>query len=230
MRLDKYLSQSSDYSRKEIKKAIRQKAIEVNGETATDPGMKISEQDDVVLYGIGVDFQGKRYFMMNKPEDVVSVTRDGRNTTALDLLEEPNKERLHVAGRLDKDATGLLLITDDGVWTHQVISPRKHCTKVYHVWTAESIDESMVEKFAQGIWLESENKRTLPAELQILSSHEARLSIQEGRYHQVKRMFAAQGNRVVALHREQIGEIRLDLELADGEYRSLTQKEIDSVW
>lgn len=229
MRLDRYLAQATDFSRAEIKKAIRRAEVLVNGRQADDPGMKVGEGDEVRLNGQRIRQHGKRYFMLYKPEDVVSVTKDGRNITVLDLLDEPNKERLHVAGRLDKDATGLLLITDDGDWTHQVISPRKHCDKVYLVQLAEPLDDTLIEKFAHGIWLEQEKKRTLPAVLEILGSHEARLTLQEGKYHQVKRMFAALGNHVVALHRVQIGGIRLDETLAPGEYRPLTEAEIASV-
>jgi 16S rRNA pseudouridine516 synthase len=230
MRLDKYLAQATDYSRSEIKKAIRRAEVLVNGRQADDPAMKVGEGDEIILDGQRIHHHGKRYFMLNKPEGVVSVTKDGRNMTALDLLlDEANRERLHIAGRLDKDATGLLLITDDGEWTHQVISPRKHCDKVYLVQLAEPLEEPLIEKFAQGIWLEQEKKRTLPARLEILDEHRARLTLQEGKYHQVKRMFAALGNHVEALHRVQIGGIVLDEGLAPGDYRPLSDEEIASV-
>jgi 16S rRNA pseudouridine516 synthase len=230
MRLDKYLAQATDYSRKEIKKAIRRAEVLVNGRQADDPAMKVEEGDEILLDGQRIHHQDKRYFMLNKPEGVVSVTKDGRNLTVLDLLlDEPNRERLHIAGRLDKDATGLLLITDDGEWTHRVISPRRHCDKVYRVHLAEALEPSMVDRFAQGIWLEEEKKRCLPARLEILDPTTARLTVQEGKYHQVKRMFAALGNRVVALHRERIAGIALDPTLAPGDYRPLTAAEIASV-
>jgi 16S rRNA pseudouridine516 synthase len=230
MRLDKYLAQATDYSRKEIKKAIRHAEVLVNGHQADDPAMKVEEGDEILLDGQRIQHHGKRYFMLNKPEGVVSVTKDSRNMTAIDLLlDEANRERLHIAGRLDKDATGLLLITDDGDWTHRVISPRKQCDKVYLVQVAEALSPTLVEKFAQGIWLEEEKHRCLPAQLEILDKWTARLTLQEGKYHQVKRMFAALGNRVVTLHRERIAGIVLDPALAPGDYRPLTEAEIVSV-
>jgi len=230
MRLDKYLAQATDYSRKEIKRAIRRAEVLVNDRQADDPAMQVEEGDQVVLDGQPILHQGPRYFMLNKPEGVVSVTKDGRNMTVLDLLvDEANRERLHIAGRLDKDATGLLLITDDGEWTHQVISPRRHCDKVYLVHLAEPIEAHYAEKLAQGIWLAEEKKRCLPASLQAVDEKTARLTVQEGKYHQVKRMFAALGNHVEALHRERIGGIVLDPGLAPGEYRALTEEEISSV-
>ena len=230
MRLDKYLAQATDYSRKEIKKAIRRAEVLVNDRQADDPAMQVDEGDEVVLDGQRIRHHGPRYFMLNKPEGVVSVTKDGRNMTVLDLLaDEANRERLHVAGRLDKDATGLLLITDDGEWTHHVISPRRHCDKVYLVQLAEPLEPHYSEKFAQGIWLAEEKKRCLPARLEALDDRTARLTLREGKYHQVKRMFAALGNHVEALHRERIGGIVLDAELAPGEYRPLTEEEVASV-
>jgi len=230
MRLDKYLAQATDYSRKQIKQAIRRAEVMVNGRQADDPAMAVEEHDEVVLDGQPIEHHGKRYFMLNKPEGVVSVTKDGRNMTVLDLLvDEANRERLHIAGRLDKDATGLLLITDDGEWTHRVISPRRQCDKVYLVRLAEPLEPHYAEKLAQGIWLAEEKKRCLPAQLAALDEKTARLTVQEGKYHQVKRMFAALGNHVEALHRERIGGIILDEELAPGEYRPLTEEEIASV-
>lgn len=230
MRLDKFLAQFTDFSRKEIKQSIRRAEVLVNGNQAVDPAMKVSDEDEIVLNGQRIHFQQHRYLMLYKPAGVVSVTKDRRNVTALDLLaDEPNHERLHIAGRLDKDATGLLLITDDGEWTHRVISPRRHCDKVYTVELAEPLDPGLVEKFAKGIWLQEEKKRCLPAQLEILESHRARLTLQEGKYHQVKRMFAALGNHVEALHRERIAGIRLDPGLEPGGYRALSEAEINSI-
>ncbi|MBD3609158.1 MAG: pseudouridine synthase, partial [Gammaproteobacteria bacterium] len=137
-----------------------------------------------------------------------------------------NKERVQVAGRLDIDTTGLVLITDDGEWNHQLTAPNKRCGKVYQVEVEKPLHENLIDKFEKGIWLKQEKTRTLPAKLEILAQHQAQLTIYEGRYHQVKRMFAACDNHVVALHRSQIGAIKLDTSLAPGEYRPLTEDEL----
>lgn len=229
IRLDKFLAQSTDFSRNDIKKAIKQKQVNVNGSLVSSSAIKISETDEVVLYGTPIRYCLHQYFMLNKPEDIVSATKDKNHITAIDLLEVANKEKLHIAGRLDKDATGLLLITDDGAWTHQIISPNKQCNKVYWVDVDRELEPALVGKFAQGIWLEGEKKRTHAAELEILGPLKARLVIHEGKYHQVKRMFAALGNHVHHLHRSQIGAIELDPALAPGEYRALTAQEVDSI-
>jgi 16S rRNA pseudouridine516 synthase len=131
-----------------------------------------------------------------------------------------------VAGRLDIDTTGLVLLTDDGDWSHRITSPRHRCSKTYRAVLAEPLDESAVTRFAEGLLLRNEGKKTLPAELELLSPTEARLTLSEGRYHQVKRMFAALGNRVVALHRERIGAVALDAGLQPGQWRELTAQEI----
>lgn len=229
IRLDKFLSQSTDYSRTDIKKAIKQQRVRVNGTLVSSSAMKIAESDEVELFDTTIRYTRHQYFMLYKPDDVVSASRDKNHITAIDLLDVPNKKRLHIAGRLDMDATGLLLITDDGVWTHQIITPKKQCNKIYSVELDRELEPALIEKFAQGIWLEGEKKRTHPAELEIISPLKARLVIHEGKYHQVKRMFAALGNHVLHLHRSQIGAIELDESLAPGEYRALTPTEIASI-
>ncbi|AOS97755.1 Ribosomal small subunit pseudouridine synthase A [Microbulbifer aggregans] len=229
MRLDKAVSQVTDLSRAEVKRAAKAGRITVNGEVAGNPATKVSESDELCLDGELLEEAGPRYFMLHKPLGYVSATKDSEHPTVLDLLEEPNKQKLHIAGRLDIDTTGLVLLTDDGQWSHKITSPRHHCDKTYYAMLAERIDESAVEKFAKGIWLDGEKKRTKPAKLEILFANEVRLTIGEGRYHQVKRMFAALGNRVLELHRERIGDIVLDEDLVEGDYRPLTPEEIVSV-
>lgn len=229
MRLDKAISQVTDLSRAEVKRAARAGRITVNGQVITDPATKVGETDLLCLDGEPLSEPGPRYFMLHKPLGCVSATKDSEHPTVLDLLDEPNKQQLHIAGRLDIDTTGLLLLTDDGQWSHRVTSPRHHCDKTYYAHLAEPIEENAVSKVAKGIWLEYEKKRTKPAQLEILYRNEVRITIGEGRYHQVKRMFAALGNRVLELHRERIGDIVLDPELQPGEYRPLTAEEIQSV-
>ncbi|MGL6146861.1 MAG: pseudouridine synthase, partial [Plesiomonas sp.] len=137
--------------------------------------------------------------------------------------------KLHPAGRLDIDTTGLVLLTDDGQWSHRITSPRHHCEKTYLVTLADPVDASAIALFAEGVQLRSEPDLTRPAVLELLGSHQARLTITEGKYHQVKRMFAAIGNKVTALHRECVGGIALDSNLAEGEYRRLTDDEVQRI-
>ncbi|WKD48393.1 16S rRNA pseudouridine(516) synthase RsuA [Microbulbifer spongiae] len=229
IRLDKAVSQVTGLSRSDAKRAAKAQRISVNDQVVTDPTVKVQASDSLCLDGVPLLKPGPRYIMLNKPMGYVSATKDPKHPTVLDLIEEPNTGRLHIAGRLDIDTTGLVLLTDDGQWSHKVTSPNHHCAKTYHAQLADKIEAMAVAKFAKGIWLNSERRRTRPAKLQILLANEARVTIGEGRYHQVKRMFAALGNKVLALHREKIGDISLDETLGEGEYRFLTPDEIASV-
>lgn len=170
-----------------------------------------------------------RYIMLHKPLDTVCTSLDDDPRSVLALLDVDKPEQLHIAGRLDVDTTGLVLITDDGNWSHRITSPKKTCGKRYRVKLAEPVDEGVINVFAQGVMLKDETRVTLPAQLEILTPQEVLLTLREGKYHQVKRMFAAMGNRVVGLHREQIGEIALDPSLEEGEWRPLTSQEVASV-
>lgn len=229
MRLDKYLAKSSGFSRKEVKRLLHADEVSVNGELERNPARHIQEGDQVSLNDRPMERPEPRYLMMNKPDGVVCANDDPTHPTVLALIELPRAEEMTIAGRLDIDATGLVLVTDDGKWAHRVTSPRHKTHKVYLVTTADPIPSEAVDKFAKGIKLESEHFPTKPAELSILSENQARVVIHEGRYHQVKRMFAALGNRVVELHRESIGAIELDDDLFPGEYRHLTEDEINSI-
>ena len=233
MRLDRYLSNSTGISRSEIKKLIRQQAVTVNGNIARNGNQQVNNDDDIRLENEFVDSPQPRYFMFHKPQGVVSATKDSDYPTAIDYFDEPHAENLQIAGRLDVDATGLLLITDDGQWNHRVTAPTQNCFKTYEVELAEAVKDdhqnTWMKKFTQGIWLEQEKRRTLPAKLTFKDSHNLQLLISEGKYHQVKRMCAAMGNRVENLHRSAIGEVKLDLSLAPGEYRPLTALEVSSL-
>lgn len=234
MRLDKYLATNTQLSRREVLYAVRQKAITVNGQVATRAAQKINLSDTICLNDDVIDIRGNVYLMLNKPAGVVSVTRDHQHPTALDLLDftalnlNP-AHPLQIAGRLDIDTTGLLLITDDGAWNHRLTAPAAGKLKRYRVQTENPITVDTERQFAEGLMLRNEKQPTLPASLTVLDTHEALLEIREGRYHQVKRMFAATGNRVMGLHREAVGTIELDPSLAPGQYRLLTPGEIDSV-
>ena len=233
MRLDRYLSNSTGISRSEIKKLIRQQAVTVNGHVAQNGSQQVKAEDAIRLDSEVIDTPEPRYFMFYKPGGVVSATRDSEHTTAIDYFDEPHAENLQIAGRLDVDATGLLLVTDDGQWNHRVTAPRQNCYKTYEVELVEAVNadtqNTWKKKFAQGIWLDNEKRRTLPAKVSFHDSHCLKLMISEGKYHQVKRMCAAMGNRVETLHRSAIGDVVLDSSLAPGEYRALTAEEVSSL-
>lgn len=234
IRLDKYLATNTQLSRREVLYAVRQKLITVNGLVATRAAQKIHLSDSICLNEEVIDIRGNVYLMLHKPAGVVSVTRNHQHPTALDLLDFTalNLDRAHplqIAGRLDIDTTGLLLITDDGAWNHRLTAPAAGKLKRYRVHTENPIGADTEKQFADGLMLRNEKQPTLPASLTVLDTHEGLLEIREGRYHQIKRMFAATGNRVIGLHREAVGSIELDLSLAPGQYRPLTPGEIDSV-
>lgn len=229
MRLDKYLSNFSGLSRKEARQAIKAGDVLVNGSMLTDPTCDIPADADVQWSGLRIAPAGPRYFMLNKPVGYVCANSDSHNPTVFELLDEEDVENLQVAGRLDIDTTGLVLITDDGQWNHRVTSPKTKKSKCYCVQLAEPISADAAPQFAEGILLRSEKKRTRPAQLEVLEPTQVKLIIHEGKYHQVKRMFAAIGNQVVALHREQIAGIKLDDALEPGAYRPLSATEIASI-
>ena len=230
MRLDKYISTTTDFSRKEAKRLLKAGVVRVDGVAVGDPSLRIRPDQTVSIDEMPLSEPGPRYFMLNKPPGYVCATKDSDHPVVLDLLDEPNRDRLQVAGRLDIDTTGLVLITDDGKWNHAVTSPARACGKTYYVCTDGDIPGKAAEKFERGMILDGERRRTRPAKLEILFANEARLTIHEGKYHQVKRMFAALGIRVEELHRESIGGIVLDDDLEEGEYRELTPGEINSVY
>lgn len=229
MRLDKYLANVSDYSRSKVKKLLKSGCVTVAGECVTDPRYEVTPTDRVAIDGQLLRAATERYFMLNKPLGYVSATKDREHLTVLELFDEDNLDQLHIAGRLDIDTTGLLLVTDDGRWSHRVMSPNSDCKKTYLVETEDPILPEAIQKIEAGIKLQGEMRPTLPAILELLDEHTARLTIAEGKYHQVKRMFAAVGNRVDYLHREQIGGIVLDESLQLGEYRPLTAEEVASI-
>ena len=227
MRLDKFLCDCSDLTRSQAGKLIRQGEVLVDGVLVKQPAFHINEQHQIEFDGVTLTLnQQNRYFMLHKPEGYVCSNEDPDHATVFHLLDEPAMGKLHVVGRLDLDTTGLVLITDDGKWSHRITSPRHECAKTYHVWLADPVSEEAISLFEDGVYLRNETDKTRPAQLEILGECEARLTIHEGKYHQVKRMFAAIGNKVIGLHRERIGALCLDDELAPGEYRELTAEEV----
>ncbi|WP_434761763.1 16S rRNA pseudouridine(516) synthase RsuA [Vibrio fortis] len=230
MRLDKFLCDSLGVTRKEATQILKSKTVTVNDVMQKSGATKVTEECVVEWQGNELRVQGPRYIMVYKPEGFVCSHEDSSNRTVFDLLDEIKMDKLHFAGRLDVDTTGLVLVTDDGQWSHRITSPKHKCEKLYRVWLVDPVENDYVEKFKEGIQLKSEDGLTLPAHLEVRAEREVLLTIHEGKYHQVKRMFAALGNKVEALHRERIGEIEMDESLELGEYRYLTQEEIDSIW
>ncbi|MGL5429338.1 MAG: 16S rRNA pseudouridine(516) synthase RsuA [Vibrio sp.] len=230
MRLDKFLCDALGTTRKEATQLLKCGEVTVDQVVQKSGAFKLKAMACVEWQGREITLSGPRYIMMHKPDGVVCSHEDGFNPIALTLLDEVNIQELHFAGRLDVDTTGLLLITDDGQWSHRVTSPKHKCAKTYRVWLADPIQADYPEHFTQGIELRGERELTLPAQLEVVSATEVLLTIHEGKYHQVKRMFAALGNKVIGLHRERIGQITLDEQLAPGEYRYLTEQEIASIW
>ncbi|PIJ49453.1 16S rRNA pseudouridine(516) synthase [Erwinia sp. OLTSP20] len=230
MRLDKFLSQQLEISRAIAGRELRARRVTVDGEVIRDGAFKLLPEHQVAYDGNPLQQQnGPRYFMLNKPAGYVCSTDDPDHPTVAFFLQEPAAWKLHAAGRLDIDTTGLVLMTDDGQWSHRITSPRHHCEKTYLVTLTSPLCGDEAGPFSTGIQLHGEKTLTKPARLTVLSAQQVRLTIAEGRYHQVKRMFAALGNHVEALHRERIGDIVLDETLAPGDYRALTAEEIASV-
>ncbi|GIC79232.1 16S rRNA pseudouridine(516) synthase RsuA [Moritella sp. F3] len=229
MRLDKFICQSTNLTRTLAKREIARSNVKVDGEVVRKADHKVTADMDVWFSGKSLSQRPPRYIMMHKPLDVICSTVDEEHPSVMNLIEADKREELHIAGRLDVDTTGLVLISDDGKWSHRVTSPKRACNKRYRVQLAEAIAPTAVADFEAGIQLRSEDKPCLPAKLEILSEKEVLLTIQEGKYHQVKRMFASQGNSVIGLHREQIGDIVLDPTLELGEWRYLTDAEAKSI-
>jgi len=229
MRLDKYICQATSLTRSQAKKVISQGRITSGTQTIRNSAYKVAADESIQLNDKTISIRGPRYIMLNKPVDFICSTVDEQLPSVLNLLDIEKREQLFIAGRLDADTTGLTLITDDGQWSHQVTSPRKKCAKRYLATLASPLAEDATAQFQQGIQLKSENQPCLPATLDIISDLTVKLTISEGKYHQVKRMFAALANHVTALHREQIGQIALDPTLAPGEWRYLTESEVNSI-
>ncbi|MCG6200248.1 pseudouridine synthase [Psychromonas antarctica] len=229
MRLDKYISQSTTMTRSQAKKTIAQGRISSSSTTIRNSAYQVSDNETINFDGKPISVRGLRYIMLNKPSNFICSTIDEQLPSVFNLITVEKREQLFIAGRLDADTTGLTLITDDGQWSHKITSPRKKCAKRYRVELAEPLADNAVALFNEGIQLKSENQPCLPATLETISETKALLTISEGKYHQVKRMFAAIGSHVIALHREQIGEIELDTALAQGEWRYLTPQEVSSI-
>ena len=231
IRLDKYLADMGVGTRSEVKKYIRQGKIMVDGEIVKMPEQKIEQTAKVCYLGQPVAYTQFEYYMLNKPAGVVSATTDAKDKTVIDLIEEKKRKDLFPVGRLDKDTEGLLLITNDGELAHRLLAPKKHVDKVYYAKVQGSVTEEDKQAFSEGISI-GNGEMAKPAFLEIISSDEIseiRLTIQEGKFHQIKRMFEAVGKEVVYLKRLSMGSLVLDETLALGEYRPLNEKELEDL-
>lgn len=231
MRLDKFLALATGHSRKLVHRFLRQGDVRVNGLEITDAGRQLAETDKVSFQGAIVSLAGHGYWMLHKPAGYVCANSDAQHPTVLDLLADHiDTGNLQIAGRLDLDTTGLVLITTDGDWNHRLTSPRYHCAKRYRLQLAEPLTATAQLALEQGVKLRGEAKPTRAATIETQADGSILMSISEGKYHQVKRMLAAVDNRVIGLHREAIGAIELDKTLVPGQFRPLTTAEINSVF
>lgn len=232
MRLDKYLSEMNVAPRSVLKQMIRKGQVLVNGSPVKKPETKVEPGKDVILAeGVEIPYYEVEYWLLHKPGGVVTATRDNREKTVMDLLPQVRRSDLSPVGRLDKDTEGLLLITNDGVLSHRLLSPKKHVDKTYYADIDGVVTEETAEHFQQGVDIGDETL-TAPAQLEILESgpvSRIRITITEGRYHQIKRMFEAEGMTVTYLKRLSMGPLVLDEELPIGECRHLTEEEIRKI-
>lgn len=230
IRLDKALANMGLATRKEVKLAVKKGQILLNDCPVKQSDIKITSADRIAFYGNTVQYQEFEYYMLNKPAGYVSATTDNRDQTVMELLSERslNRKDLFPVGRLDKDTVGLLLITNNGALAHRLLSPANHVDKTYYVKVKGMISEDAIVSFGEGISIGDE--KCLPAKLEILEQGEiscAKLTIREGKFHQVKRMFHSIGNEVIYLKRLSMGPLRLDEALQEGEVRPLTDYEIE---
>ena len=226
MRLDKFVCKSTELTKIQVVQLINAGEISVNGEIIYEQSTQVHENNIIVLQGHILKPRAFRYILMHKPGNTICSNVDDVYPALFNYLDIEGVSELHIAGRLDADSTGLVLITDDGRWSFNITHPTKHCKKVYRVGLSKCIADDARSKFEKGIKLQGEQQFTLPAILQVINSKEVLLSITEGKFHQVKRMFAAVGNRVVSLHREKIGDVQLDVNV--GEWRYLSTEEVNS--
>lgn len=230
MRLDKYLTNQGIGSRSQVKALIKSKKVFVNNVLENKPERHIDENNDIVsLDGVNLEYNKFYYYMLNKPPGVLTAVKDNNHKTVMDIMDVTPKEGLFPVGRLDKDTEGLLLITNDGELSHNLLSPKKHVNKTYYVELNGELIDSDIDLFAKGLDI-GEKNITKPAKLEILSGrNRAYITITEGKYHQVKRMFQAIGLTVTFLKRISMGSLILDKNLKSGGYRKLTEEEISNL-
>ena len=225
-RLDKAFSSCKIFSRTEIQKIIKQKRVKVNGVIINDYSFKVDVlSDEILLDGNKVEFNKFKYIMLNKPQGVVSATEDRNDVSVIDILPSSMKrEGLFPVGRLDKDTVGLVIITDDGVSAHNNLSPKRHAEKVYYFETADSVSEETASEIEKGVLLK-DGYTTKPCKVKLLSATSGEITLTEGKYHEIKRIFGAKSNKITYLKRISFKGIMLDETLKEGEARYLTKAE-----
>lgn len=224
MRLDKYLAHANFGSRKEVGELIKSGRVTVGGKTVKDRKLKVKDEDEVRVDGFTVVLEEYMYFMLNKPQNVISATESFEHETVIDLIEHSQYRELFPVGRLDIDTTGLLIITNDGKLSHQLLSPKKEVFKTYYCKLKHDVSKSDITFLETGIPLK--DFTTKPAKVEVIEEDEVLLSISEGKFHQVKRMFKYLNNEVLELKRVKFGNLVLDETLEAGEYRRLTEDEL----
>ena len=246
MRIDKYICKSTELTRTEAKSLLKRGNVQVNDVVIKNPATQVHENNNITVNGQCLIARTSRYIMMHKPLDTICSNVNENHPSVLNFIDVDKAFDLHIAGRLDVDTTGLILITDDGRWSHKIISPKSNCNKIYRVWLRYPLKEGIIKQFMSGVQLQGELENTLPAILSIVFNAEVfessgdplvsserktevLLTLTEGKYHQVKRMFAAVGNKVIQLHREKIGDIALSDDMSPGDWRYLTEAEVSSV-
>ena len=225
-RIDKIIASQGQYSRSDVKKLISKKQVAVNGEVVKSANVKADPlKDRITVKGAELNFKRNVYLVLNKPKGYVSATEDRDHQTVLELVPEEFAGRdIFPAGRLDRDTTGLMIITDDGALAHNILAPKKHVQKIYHVELDIPVTEEMARGFAEGV--ELNDGVCKEAGLEITGEYSARVTLKEGRYHQIKRMFGCYGAKVVELHRLTMGNLHLPDDLAVGQCRELTEEEL----
>lgn len=229
MKLDRFIANHTPHSRQAARLLVASGRVTVAGERVCDPRFDVDQFVAIRLDGALLQDRPALFYMLHKPIGFLSATRDLQHRTVLELFAPELREQLHIGGRLDRGSSGLLMLTNDGSWSRRLTEPKIKLPKTYQVTTLRPISSETAERFAAGIYMTTEQLTTSPAQLQQLGECTCRLTIYEGRYHQIKRMFHAVGNQVVSLHRESMGAIQLDPALAPGQYRALTAAEIASV-
>jgi len=228
LRLDKFIAKETGSTRSKAKKLILSGQVSVDQKICKSVGLIVSSQNQIELSGDVLAFTGNRYILLNKPKGCICSSKDEQYPSVFNLLGLNNLDKLHFAGRLDADTSGLVLISDDGQWTHRITSPKHKQAKTYIVTTSEPLSKKAIQQLKTGVLLKDNVKPTLPAVVLTIDDYNYSIAIMEGRYHQVKRMFTAVGNHVVELHRRSIGSLILDEKMESGQWRHLTEKEIES--
>lgn len=229
IRLDKYLADMGLGTRSQVKDLIKKGKININGIVIKDGNLKVdSDKDTICFEGNPIVYEEFEYYMLNKPSGIISASNDKREKTVVDLIDSKKRSDLFPVGRLDKDTEGLLLICNDGELSHRLLSPKKHVDKTYYVELDKPLSEEKAKEVCVGVYIEKDVK-SMPAKLEYINEQKVYLTIQEGKFHQVKRMFHAVGCEVTYLKRITMGPLKLDEALKIGEYRRLTSDELEAL-